>query len=674
MTQFRVMRGYDFIDQKGRKMHKGKDEIVDVLQRKEAARLSAIGVIGPIESSITEISLGKSSGAYCPTTRYGFWIVTSNQYSGGRIHMFQFAWTLANLGAQVFIITNRVPKWMQDYPPCPGLQIICTKDDAIPIDIDVIITDSKEDLGRQALEWKKRNERIPFVCFNFETPNWVELFAPGYASRLPDTRNVFKFADMIMANSNESMKYLRDWLNCGDAPIPGKVLRPAVNTYALERSDEASKNILSRIQHPFAVWSARSADYKGSKTVIDTIWKLDFPFDLVTFGHLVHGPKTTTLHAHYPLEGYGDIEKYAVMKAAQVALAPSLFEGFGMVPGEAICCDTPCIVYDLPVLRQEYGNRLVYAKWNDPQDFLKKFRRIVVDKKYKKPDSKAARETYGMGAMAKDVETFPYFHVRKKRVSVQLITYWGFAPESLESIYDVADEIFIAYGRVRHAAQIDDGTLEKLKAFPDPGNKITLKIQEEWDDKVDMRRWCADRITGNYHVLLDGDEIWVGLDKWIAADIPYGSPRWVNFWHDARHWVSDTAKLSGKRWGKELQPFGSTCPHYRCSYWRRSYMFRSHPLPYDMNGIPLKLSNNSLPEQVPGAVIYHLGHALPAKIMKAKHEFYLRRDGNDQARIMRMDAWKKWDGRLGDCGDGMIKKVDWALPDIVQRAFLGVGK
>jgi len=60
---------------------------------------------------------------------------------------------------------------------------------------------------------------------------------------------------------------------------------------------------------------------------------------------------------------------------------------------------------------------------------------------------------------------------------------------------------------------------------------------------------------------------------------------------------------------------------------------------------------------------------LGADMMKHKHDFYLKRDGADVGRRKRKTAWHSWNGQLGDCGDGVIKKVDWEVPELVKRAF-----
>jgi len=179
-------------------------------------------------------------------------------------------------------------------------------------------------------------------------------------------------------------------------------------------------------------------------------------------------------------------------------------------------------------------------------------------------------------------------------------------------------------------------------------------------------------MSGNYHILLDGDEVWVGLDKWLKADIAFGCPRWLNFWHDARHWVHDASQSVSRRWGVPIDERGSVCPHYRCSFLRRSYYFRSHPMLADMNNDQMHIVDAGAARRVPSAMIYHFGHMLPREVMAAKHQFYIDRDGNDSGRRQRRTAWHEWRGELGDQGDGLISAVTWPLPEIVQRAATSV--
>ena len=678
MTWFRVIQDFEYKDQRGIAQTAAPGELVDIMTQHEANVLMARGYICPPEYSWEQAHLvGNPAHKFAKTKRIAIWLATTKHYSGGRIHMFQYASAMAQAGAEVFLVTNAYPKWAEDYPKNDRLHVIIRGKNPIPPDIDLIITDSKAEIGIRAAMWKRQHPRIPFFAMNFETPNWVAEYDKKYSESLRVPKGVFEKADILLANSPLSAKYLLEWLK-----MPNKqchVLPPVANTYALEKIEKtADRNLPDLPSRPYAIWSARSPAYKGGRVALEAVWDLKVPLDMALFGHVNDPPRDNSLHRLYRYEGRNDLAKFYLMKHAQIILAPSKFEGYGMVPGEALCSGTPCLVYDLPVLREAYGERLIYAKWGDKRDFKKKLTEAVTKgvRGIQNPngDTPKLRKKYGLQAMKRRVESLPHHRMSKPSVSVQLISYWGFVPEALESVYPHVDQILVAFGRVEKAQKIDDGSLERLQAFPDPDGKITMKIKDTWKDKREMREWCCRRVEGNYQLLLDGDEIWVGLDKWIQAEIPFGCPRWLNLWHGTEHWIYDTAKLAGTRWGRKLDPYGSTCPHYRWSWWRPSYYFKRHPLPRDAADNPLHIRDGLAATQVPECVIYHLGHALPKEIMARKHQFYLDRDGANEGRKNRRRVWEKWNGKTGDIGDGIVQKVNWKLPEIVTRAMKGVNE
>lgn len=633
------------------------------------------------EGKITHVHLPRSGGKafecadpLVRTKRVGIWLVTSPNYSGGRVHLFQYAWVMADAGAEVFLVTNMHPRWAADYPPQKNIHVVNVDRSDPPDDLDLIVTDSKGGMGQKALEYQSTHPHIPLAVMNFEDPQWIETYVPEKKGKYQTDKSVFKKANLLIANSAESRKWLLKWLGTDQRC---EVLPPCVNTFAVHDARPPSG---VRIERPFAVWSARNDSYKGVEAATEAIWTLDIPFDLALFGaESQRMPKPTSKHKALMLQGRPDCEKFWAMAHAHMVLAPSRFEGAGMVPMEALASGTPCVAYDLEVLHELYADSLIYVERGNKKAFCKKVSELAHKQKLR-VNPKPAREEYGMMAMRRKVEKMPYHLVKeRKSISAQLICYWGFLDSSIASVYDLVDEIIVAFGPCPQAQRFDDGSLERIQSFPDPGGKIRVEVREQWKDKKEMRQWCSHQAHGNYQLVLDGDEVWVGLDRWIGADIAFGCPRWVNLWHGGKHWIYDKENVKGtapvgRRWGHRLNPFGSTCPHYRWSWWRPSFYWRTHPIPANRDGHFIHNRDNTFAERCPEAVIYHLGHALPEAIMRAKHEFYLKRDGDDKGRRQRMAAWHNWSGEAGDCGDGMVSEVDWKLPSIVKKALASARK
>ena len=55
----------------------------------------------------------------------------------------------------------------------------------------------------------------------------------------------------------------------------------------------------------------------------------------------------------------------ALLNEASGFIYPSIFEGFGIAPLEALSCGTPVAVSDIPVMREVLGDAAIYF---DPED------------------------------------------------------------------------------------------------------------------------------------------------------------------------------------------------------------------------------------------------------------------------------------------------------------------
>lgn len=608
------------------------------------------------------VNMNNAAAPLARTLRIGCWLWTSTHYSGGRLLVYQYALSCAQLGADVFFITNAVPRWVTDYPVCNRLKFLINGKDQIPPDLDICMTDSKGGLGLQAAAYKAAHPGCKLVCLNFETENWVRNYVPRVADLMntTHTREGYSASDLLLGCSELSMRYCREWMGETGAERLYDYLVPAVNDYALHQPCSWQPP-----ERPYALWSARNTDYKCAGLAFDAVYSLKMPFDLVTFGDPGSVPVDTDLHKWHSLKNFPDSVKYDAMRHAHMVLAPSLFEGFGMVPAESLAAGTQVVVYDLPVLRWAYGDRLHYVPWGNEKAFVRKVKKLAAKPK---PDlaesSRWVVETYGLGAMQKAVERLPYHSLQTRKISACMICYGTpTATKAVEAVYPHVHEILIAYGPVElYRGSPENGVLEQLRALPDPEHKIKIDARPVWVDKREMRASLAARITGNYQLVLDADEIWVGLEYWQAA---FACPRWINLWHTGDFWIHD-AEPDGTRWGGSLG-VGSVCSHYRFSWWRPSYRWRVHHSPVDAAGNHLHTytSARAAQEANPYTMIYHLGHCLSSGLMRAKHSFY---EARDNAPADRRLAWEGWDGKLGPCPDGIVAPVTWPLPQIVQEA------
>jgi len=84
--------------------------------------------------------------------------------------------------------------------------------------------------------------------------------------------------------------------------------------------------------------------------------------------------------------------------------------------------------------------------------------------------------------------------------------------ELLETIYSFAHEIIISEGPVKHyqkqgLKESTDNTVEIIKSFPDPANKIKL-LQNQWANKDAMCNAFLKHMTGDYVWHVDSDELY----------------------------------------------------------------------------------------------------------------------------------------------------------------------
>lgn len=683
---YRAKRRFRWHDQRGQECVINAGQLVDILREVDVERLLAEGTVKAYDVKYEKPTPLQAAQGLAPgRKRIAVMMPSTAWYSGGRIHIFQIAWCLARVGHQVVYVSNNKPAWWDDYPQQETLHLHTGSIAAIP-DLDVLLVDGKNPIGRAGEEYAKAHG-VPLMPINFETPNWFGKFCPDLVKHIEyhdGYRDLFVHSTMPIANSRESAKYLVEWMGVAKDVA---VIPPAVNTYAMQ----ATPLPASLRGRRYCLISGRADGYKHNEVSVAAVMSAPGQVDLVVVGGTAHVAQHagTPEHRVHLVGKVSDRLKFQLMRDASLVLAPSRFEGFGMVPGEALAVGTLPLCYDLPVLRQEYGDRIAYAKWHDPKDFAEQTHKLLTDKAKAAEDDTAWAKTHlGMDAMCRRVDRVPYLHGGQVRISVVMNAWYcgSTVQHALASVYDHVDEIIVALGREAIWPWPTDDTVAKMHAFPDPqaklrfveppGGGLVWPGRTEDECRQGMRRACCAKVTGNYLLILDGDELWHGLGAYRQAleqrQVQGGCPLGVTFWHNAEHHIISS---SLERWGERSQAtqWGTVWPHVRLVPWRYSYRWRKHVVPVDAQGQPVwrpEMNRYTVSVLLDRCVLYHLGHALGRRRMTVKKKFYAEVEGQEP----QQDAWMKWEGKLGDCGDGHVERVTWQVPDIVQQAFASIAE
>ena len=97
---FRAVKQFTYLTPTGAEEVIKPGQLCDILQRDVVDKLLAKGAIVPKnQSHASTIRLGRPAPPHTRTKRIGLFISTSPNYSGGRLHMYQYAVAMARNGA-----------------------------------------------------------------------------------------------------------------------------------------------------------------------------------------------------------------------------------------------------------------------------------------------------------------------------------------------------------------------------------------------------------------------------------------------------------------------------------------------------------------------------------------------------------------------------------------------
>ena len=154
----------------------------------------------------------------------------------------------------------------------------------------------------------------------------------------------------------------------------------------------------------------------------------------------------------------------------------------------------------------------------------------------------------------------------------------------LRQAYEIGDQILISEGATKardhyfdgdttamtYDGKSNDGTLEILKGFPDPENKIKIfETDGFWDGKTRMTNAWNGHVEGDYLWLSSADEFYLEEDiEKILKLLKDESPDQVDFfadhfWGDYQNCVDE--RMDG-RWGNDI-PWERIFKHQQGAYW-----------------------------------------------------------------------------------------------------------
>jgi len=199
--------------------------------------------------------------------------------------------------------------------------------------------------------------------------------------------------------------------------------------------------------------------------------------------------------------------------------------------------------------------------------------------------------------------------------------------ENLENIYPYAKKIVITEGPVRHYqnkgyTQSTDGTLEIIKNFPDPDNKIVL-LSGTWLDKDTMVRvqekhyetgyiWCVD--SDEFYKKEDIEKVSSYLDK--NPNCHSMSFRLMSFYGGFDHYITGYEQIFETQRIKKFMKGKS-----RWKTHRPPTMLYGNKTCKELGHINHDTTTSW------GIYIYHYSHVFP-KLVKAKMDYYKSRDKN----------------------------------------------
>ena len=321
-------------------------------------------------------------------------------FSGGRYHVWLMAEAAAEMNWNVSYITNCRPSFYDEFdnpalfPRHKEIRMHLTSLDAKSLSaldcgsIDILFVvphgEGNDHVYAAALAFaRQRSARI--VLLNFETANWFNALSPvkrSEAAWWDGWRKIAEEAAMILSLTAEGTGYAREFYTKHRPRVLFEHCWPALNTRIADTVPDLPKERRILILTRFA-----RAEHKGGNLVTDLLceamrgYTIVFIVGIGTPDNEYLAPiRRRAMELGIGVEILGRVteeEKWREFKRASLVLFPSYFEGFGLPPVEAQYACTPCVAFDLPVLREVSGDGICYVPTGDTSAMREEITRVL---------------------------------------------------------------------------------------------------------------------------------------------------------------------------------------------------------------------------------------------------------------------------------------------------------
>lgn len=257
------------------------------------------------------------------------------------------------------------PRWSWLF--CKYLPQVTFLDSICDETVDFVYCGSLQCLAAGVGAAEKYNK--PLVCWVWDIPNIIEIF-PNKKEYVVRAITQLKQAAIVLSASKNTQWALETY------GIESKQLYFYVDTEAISKIPRVKKQ-------DTIIQVGRIVPQKQCEVAIAAAGLLQLPIHIfgpsngtgyTTYLNSVAKKFKTTIQIHI---NKTQIEVLTAIKQAKVLVQPTVFEGWGMPPIEAILLGTPPIVSNLPVFREQYGEKIVYHKVGDADDLQEKIKYLM---------------------------------------------------------------------------------------------------------------------------------------------------------------------------------------------------------------------------------------------------------------------------------------------------------